>query len=144
MGGTPFSALPPYNVEIKAYWAGSETNTRGCQLRSANACIGVDGDYPHLDSTTMWIKYPPAIQTIFGHWPKWTVVTIPPPLTDYPARQAFFYLPQVIGHELGHGLGVIHLPDGHMMGRYKRGTVWTGPTASDLYGFNQTRLSHSD
>ena len=144
IGGAPFSALPPYDVEIKAYWAGSETNTRGCQLRNATACIGVGGSYPHLDSTTMWIKYPPAIQTMFGDWPEWTDVTTAPPPYAYRARLAFFYLPQVIGHELGHGLGVIHLPLGHMMGRYIPGTVWTGPTPSDLYGFNQTRLSHSD
>ena len=141
MGGRPFSALPPYDVKVKAYWAGSETNTRGCTIPGSIACVRIDGPYPHLEAVTMWIKYPPApknpLSTI---WPKWTDVTTPP--TSFWAQQAFFYLPQVVGHELGHGLGVFHLPSGHMMGPYQVGTVWKGPTSNDIYGFNQTRLSH--
>ena len=143
MGGSrPFSALPPYDVEIKAYWAGSQTGTRGCTIPGSIACVRIDGPYPHLKAVTMWIKYPPAPMTRFMDWPQWTDVTTAPAPANHRAREAFFYLPQVVGHELGHGLGVYHLPGSHMMGPYQRGTVWTGPTPNDLYGFNQTRLNH--
>ena len=103
-------------VTIKAYWDGY---SEGCKRPIALGCHEhrwTYGGYPHMGISTILIQYPPALYDNSTPtalvWADWTIS-----ITEIKEAEALghgtskYYLPAAILHELGHTLGVEHVPE---------------------------------
>ena len=128
------------NTVVSPYWRGSPGV---CRTGHALACItyAVDADSHIVGSHLLKVSYPPG-SPIDGDTPQWT--------NDLDLAQAdsdtiglFYYLPNVLEHELGHAFGLGHARSRqHTMGKYDFFYLYL--TTNDQHGMEQAIASHGD
>ena len=127
------------NTVISPYWRGSPGI---CRMGHALACmiVAVDADSHIIGSHLLKVSYPPGTP-IDGETPQWT--------NDLDLAQdgntegLFYYLPNVMEHELGHAFGLGHARSRqHTMGKYD--FFYLHLTTNDQHGMEQVIASHGD
>ena len=112
VGPTAFtrdSANP--DVIVRGFWQGY---TQAC-IRGRFACVEpIDGNYPHLNDMTFWLRFPPKGQVTFTGLPSYYTEDAADLEKEF-GYYTYVYLPNVALHELGHFTGLYHLPFGHVM-----------------------------
>ncbi len=145
-------------VEVKHFWHNGTPRDDTCQnIWDAMACAllkleslqisGRDSNQDHIKSGEVWLRWPPFGINRDGQISLWT--------TDYgkathdETRAQYIYLPTTLLHELGHTLGLDHLPndpkkESIMRERY---SFTSDPpkdfTSHDLHGLEEVVGTHA-
>ena len=133
------SSSSVFDVDVRGYWHGGSTDTlcagRNPDINPLGCTISRyrRGGNAHLVGAQVWVRWPPN-----GLNPKNIITQWTHDLSKVQANpEIYSYMPMMLTHELGHVIGLDHLPDGNMMG----GHVWGDPPTSlqpaDQYGFEQ-------
>ena len=140
------------HVEIKPYWEGADKCTSG-----SLGCYTIGGAYPHLhNDKAIWILTPPSEPVDFFGVKvetQWTHTTSVYNL--FLAEYTYYFLPNIMAHEMGHTLGLFHLPEGteHIMTDGPSTTDWggpalgsseRGPSGSDSAAFQRVTADHNE
>ena len=129
------------DTTIQAYWnpSGGEGLINRCRtIACTHPTTGGSADYPHLQHQDTWVEFPPQypLDTSPKQWTNSTWYA-----KRYP--QSYYYLPQVMMHELGHIAGLGHAHSGTVMGAAQRGNPISAPTGYDLDGMKHIYVDHA-
>ena len=112
----------------------SPTHQNACARETVLACVSNSntGSFPHLGSQLIRVMFPLAS----GY--QWTDDLA---MAQMPGT-TMIYIRQALAHELGHTIGLGHLPRGHIMGAYYLGEPLTSLQPDETYGFRKVTEDH--
>ena len=126
------------DTTIRGYWNPQGTNLEDKCPKSIACVYKGTSEYPDLRRQPFWIEYPPQFPRDLGH-KRWT--NDPVIAKNNPSQ--YYFLPQVIMHELGHTAGLGHSPGNDVMGGIDSRSPLVTPTSYDVDGINNTYQSHT-
>ena len=121
-------ASSSHDTTIKGYWNPEEGGTED-RCVGTIACLTWDG--------ILWIEYPPQFPSA-ATWNRWTNE-----LSLAKKDRKYYYLPQVMMHELGHAAGLGHAADGNVMGGVAKGSPLDAPAQVDLDAIRNVYENHN-
>ena len=125
------------DITLQGYWMGETTCGSIHVLACATLSPGTSHRYPHFNKQHIYVKFPPDTRKAWTN--QLSVAT-------GPDRGRYYYIPNLMMHEMGHTGGLGHLPPIRLgvMSTYSHAGPRSAPSGMDKSGMQAATEPHTD